>query len=60
MKKVDSLSTDILNLRIPDNAGMIDSAVVILSGEIQTVARELEKLKQHQMSHTEGVVIRPF
>jgi hypothetical protein len=58
MKKVDSLSMDILNLKIPNNAGMIDTAVLTLSGEIQIIATELEKLKRHQMSDTEGIVIR--
>jgi hypothetical protein len=58
MKKVDSLSVDILNLKIPNNAGMIDTAVLTLSGEIQIIATELEKLKRHQMSDTEGIVIR--
>lgn len=57
MKKVDSLSTDILNLKIPNNAGMIDTAVVTLSREIQIIATELTKLKQHQMSDSEGIVI---
>ena len=52
MKKVDSLSMDILNLKIPNNAGMIDTAVVTLS-----IATELAKLKQHQMSDSEGIVI---
>jgi hypothetical protein len=49
---------DILNLKIPNNAGMIDKAVLTLSGEIQIIATELEILKQHQMSDTEGIVIR--
>jgi hypothetical protein len=57
MKKVDSLSMDILNLKIPNNAGMIDTAVVTLSREIQIIATELAKLKQHQMSDSEGIVI---
>ena len=57
MKKVDSLSMDIINLKIPNNAGMIDTAVVTLSREIQIIATELAKLKQHQMSDSEGIVI---
>jgi hypothetical protein len=58
MKRIDSISMDILNLKIPNNAGMIDKAVLTLSGEIQIIATELEILKQHQMSDTEGIVIR--
>ena len=55
MKKVDSLSSDILNLKIPNNAGMIDTAVLTLSKEIQNIAARLEELNQHQISDTIGM-----
>ena len=54
MRKIDALSTDILNLKMPNNTDIIEGAVQKMSAEINSVGEELNKYKPAQEALISG------
>ena len=57
MKKIDALSNDILNLKIPNNTDALESAVEVMNKDIANVTADIARAKVHQDSQVAGVLI---
>ena len=55
MKKIDALSNDILNLKIPNNTDALESALEVMNKDIANVAADIARSKVHQDSQVAGM-----